>query len=1664
MADSLAMQDQSVKRARLGERVARLEEALNDYAPREADPDLFADFVRGLTPAFDLAFLQDREPATLLPLLEDLYAFVDRRAPEEILTRAADGGDAELGFVQSNMPDGPFIFDTVLLLLQSEGLDLRRQFHAILPIARDARSGGIAGIGGPGSHPESIVHVEVRRAGRTVEGLGENLRARLIRARAVVRDFKQMTALVEACRARFEAVLAHRPADQAALREGRRLLAWLLDEHFVFMGARYLPGPTPGVEPPAPFDAAGNGAAAPAGIGLLSPDLEGARPPDPLDEALAKAAAAAPFVRVRRTAEESVVHRAGKMTRVIVRWFDGTDGLAGGIVVLTGLFTFRATAAPAGTIPMLAAVLERLVRDAGAVQGSFKHRSLRNAFNSLPIEYLFMAEYTEIAAMVERVLAADAAHTTDVFIAHDQEQGYAILFVALPRANYSDDLRRELRERLAARFGASYTDSGLFLGAHDTAILYYYLTGPAGLVLPDSEELRQEILQQARPWSERLRAALEAFPTLADRPVLANELCDRYADAFPGVYRRGTSMERVLADIALLESLTTHNPVAADLFRDADDEKSGTCQLRLYELEPLALSHVLPILHNFGLEVQDQFATRVVPRGRRARDVDTFRITGVTGMPGAAADLAARKERLLAALMAVLTQRVEDGRLNPLVLRADLDWTEVDLLRAYIGYVRQLGTALSAERIQIVMTENALLVHDLCSLFRAKFDPDRDAASRAEAVEASRKGAQRHLDAIQDASAYKLLRMILNLVDASVRTNFFSREPGEQALAIKVDCALIEEMAAPRPFREVYVHHRTVSGVHIRGGPVARGGLRWSDRIDDFRTEVLGLMRTQMVKNVLIVPVGAKGGFVLRGTLPADPRERRAAADRAYERFVSALLDVTDNYAGGKVVPPERVHRYDGDDPYLVVAADKGTAHLSDTANRIALGRGFWLGDAFASGGSAGYDHKATAITARGAWVAVRRHFGEMGVDPEKDPVRVAGIGDMSGDVFGNGLLRSRTMRLVAAFDHRHVFIDPDPDPARSYAERERLFGLAGSSWGDYAAAALSKGAVVGARTAKSVALTPEARTLLGVRDEALPGHEVVRAILRLDVDLLWNGGIGTYVKAAAEDHRDAGDRANDDVRVDAEELRAKVVGEGGNLGFTQAARIAFAARGGRINTDAVDNSGGVDLSDHEVNLKLALAPLCASGVLATDARDRLLADLQGEICARVLDDNRSNTEMISLDERRSRRDLDRFDRAIRFVLGAEAAAAAALGAGAGGSGGGAGALPSPSSSSPPSSSSSSAAAAAAAVGAAVAVSGGGAGRERRGLGLPDATALKQRVAAKQGLYRPELAVLGAHTKMLVNGRLLAENQLGVDARSGGALTPYLRGYFPRSVTERFGAAVDAHPLARDIALTVVTNLVVDAAGSTFFSELVTSSGASFSEVAAAWLATGKLGPVRAVKDALGALDGAGGVPVEARYEALLGLEAALESAAGFVLAGRRRLVVAGRVEPETAATGLVTEVFHALPHAISLTATALALERRRTALAGLGLPQDLASQAALAQLLPEALHIAELCATLGQPADAVATRYFSLGERSGLLELSGRIDAAEAIGPHASAALRLIRLRLLHALGTLLVHPDLEGRLEEIRAAIVRYTGAVPTLAGLYLLDNRLSRLDTQA
>ncbi|MCW5893511.1 MAG: NAD-glutamate dehydrogenase [bacterium] len=1450
-------------------------------------------------------------------------------------TLADDGWDAPWSVLESAQPDRPFLVDTVVAALRAEGHTVLALLHPIVGARRDA-VGRLEALGPPvrDEHRESFLHLAIPRVAdpARLAHLADVVRARLADVRRVTDDFEAMQQrardVAEALE-RLGAERAHRRATEAS--EAADFLRWLVAGAFVFLGYREYVVTDAHV------------AVAPgSGLGLLR-DERRSRFAAPQPRAMLEARlAGVELVRVDATATPAPVHRRAPMEDVSILVVD-PSGRVSGLHRFLGLFTSKAQVEEAAHVPLLRRSLRLILAAEQVVAGGHDWKAIVGVFNAIPKGELFAATAAEIRADVRAVLDAAARRGLVVTVSARAGGRRLSVLASLP----ADDLEGRTPDRIAALVHACYGGAPLLehVRVGDDGMAHVHLAfAPARP--PDEAEraaLRDAIEALFGSWEEALREALVARVGAGEGVRLAAA----WAGAFTVDYRAGTGIARAVDDTLVLERVRAGAGPEIAL----DTEPDGGVALRLYVAgTPLVLSDMLPMLEHHGLRVLNE--DRVTVARPDGPPCYVHRLL-VTARDGGALDVAAVAERLRAAVLAVLAGRTRSGVLSRLVVEGGLDWRAVDVLRGYAGYVAQLGVGTRPE-VAEALAERAPVSAALWALVVARLRDGGDPAPARAAVLAA-------IDAVPVLRQDRLLRTVLAAVEATVRTNVFARGGDDDRVVLKLCTAELTFLPPPQPRVEIYVRDRTVEGLHLRAGLVARGGLRLSDRPEDFRQEALGLMRTQTVKNAVIVPTGAKGAFV--------PRDGAPAAD-AHRDFVAGLLDVTDDVADGQVVRPRGVRVLDGDDPYLVVAADKGTATFSDAANALATARGFWLGDAFASGGSHGYDHKALGITARGAWECVRTHFRGLGIDADTAPLAVVGIGDMGGDVFGNGLLRSPHLRLLAAFNHRHVFLDPDPDPARSFAERQRLF-RAGRGWDAYDPAVLSAGGMVVERAAKRVRLSPEARAMLELA-ETPSGEALVRAVLRMPADLLWNGGIGTYVRAADESDAAVGDPTNDAVRITAEALRVRVVAEGGNLGLTQRARVAFALAGGAVNTDAIDNSAGVDTSDHEVNLKICLQPVVASGAMPEGERHALLKAVQDDVARHVLAHNRRQSWLLTVEQARSRERLGDFrDHAAALAREADVAGVLEV--------------------------------------------------------LPDAAILRARRAAHPGLLRPELALLMAHTKIALQHALrdaaLLDDPIGV---------AWLADYFPAALRERAPEAVAGHRLRRELVAVELVNALVDYTGMTFVHRLRRDTGADAVAAVRAWAIAWVLADAATLVADLEAAP----LAVDEAVRGAVELEAALEGAAGWVLTYADPRASAAAVAAGLAAdvapvldalsqqlAGGEAEAFHRRRSGLELAGAGPQAARRLAGLAWLPAALDVAGAArdtglpvdeAAARYWALGAHV-DFAWLLGQvAATAEGDRWAARAARELALDLLGARRRLVYAAPAALAGPRLDALRSL--------------------------------------------------
>ena len=1355
-------------------------------------------FFRGVS-ELDLATRTDRD---LAGAALSLLALGRRRRPGRPLLRVFNPEPRRDGFASSHTviavvtDDMPFLVDSLGMVCAQSGLAVHLLAHPVFSVTRN-RAGGLTSVhlddAPAAARSESWQFIEVDRESdpRRLAALERRIRTTLGDVRRATRDWRPMRERALAIAAQLADGLPGVPARE--VRETQALLRWMADDHFTLLGYREYRlrrGRHFDRLEPLPD----------TGLGLLRGGRRRRERAVTLRGEIREFARAADPLIITKANSVSTVHRATYLDYVGVKTFGGAGKVTGERRFI-GLWTSSAYSHSPRDIPVLRHKVQRVFGHFGPVPSSHDSKAVAHVIETFPRDELFQASVADLARIVRGIVNLYERAQVRLFVRRDVFGRFQSCLIYVPRDRYNTQVRERIERLALEAFSGQAVESQVQLSESTLARVHLLVRTPPGARQRwDAAELERRIRETVRTWQDHLQDRLQE----AREESVARRLMQDWGQAFPAAYQEDTPPAAALADIACLEALAARpDGLHMHLYR-TEGERAQRVQLKLYRRDrPIPISDVLPTIENLGLRLISERPYEIESAAGRFW-IQDFELEHPRGIP---IEIASDGPRFKATFESVWHGHADNDGFNRLVLASDLDWREVTVLRSYARWFVQLGLPLSQAYMEEALASNAAAAGCLLRLFLARFDPRPERALARRNVMRERRRFVRLLARVSHSDDDRILRAFHAAIEATLRTNFFQAgEDGaaRQWLALKIDPRRVPETPLPRPMFEIFVHSPRFEGVHLRMGHVARGGLRWSDRREDFRTEILGLMKAQNVKNTVIVPVGAKGGFVPR-RLPTDRDEALREGTECYRGFVRALLDLTDNVVDGRVVPPPAVVRHDGDDAYLVVAADKGTATFSDTANAISADCGFWLGDAFASGGSAGYDHKQMGITARGAWESVRRHFRELGVDIQAQDFTVAGIGDMSGDVFGNGMLQSPHIRLLAAFNHQHIFLDPAPDATASHAERLRLFRLPRSGWDHYDPRLLSPGGGVHSRQRKSVTLSPQARAMLGLEAESLPPAEVIRAILRMPVDLLWNGGIGTYVRASDESDAAIGDRANEAVRVTGRELRCRVAGEGGNLGFSQPGRIEFAQNGGRINSDFIDNSGGVNCSDVEVNLKILLNPLVRAGRLTRLARNRLLARMTDEVAGLVLRNNYLQSLAISTLQTRAAERIAEVSHVIRALERS-------------------------------------------------------AGLDRTLESLPSDDELAERRRKGLGLTRPELAMLLSYSKIWLYDRLI-----GSDAPEDRWLGTELVRYFPQPVQKRFGPAIGRHQLRREIIATAITNSLVNRMGPVFAIRAIEDTGAGIASVARAYAIAREITRMRELWTEIEALDDH--VPAALQYD-----------------------------------------------------------------------------------------------------------------------------------------------------------------------------------------------------
>ncbi|MFZ9053968.1 MAG: NAD-glutamate dehydrogenase [Woeseiaceae bacterium] len=1479
--------------------------------------------------------LLGRSPAIMARIALAHLEFAATRRKDQVRlrlfnpTEAAHGYTSAFTFVEMVNDDMPFLVDSVTAAIHRHNLAVHITVHPVISVHRDAR-GRIQSIVSPGDQRgkrESLIRFAVERETdpQQLKLLEKDIRKVLNDVRVAVRDWHAMRDKMLEARDLLE---LGPPGVLAELRsETQEFLKWMAEDHFTYLGYReyrlakrgekVLLRPVPNT-----------------GLGLLSQDLNGGHPIE-LTREMRRLTRAKDWLILTKANSRSTVHRNAYLDYVGIKIYD-KDGKTIGERRFIGLYTSIAYSESPRNIPLLRHKVAKVLERAGINSSGHRAKALMHVIDTFPRDELFHSSIQDLTRTTIGILNLQDRQRVRFFLRRDTFRRFFSCLVFVPKDKYTTAVRRRIEDILKDEFDGTSVDSSVQISDLALARVHIVVHTTAGDRSHISiQRIEKHIADVVVTWSDRLRDQLNDVFGPDQGPILHRA----YRDVFPLGYQDDVSPHEACSDIKQIEWMLAEGiNRSVDLYTP-DGALPDELHFMIYSFgEPLALSDALPPLEEMGVAVYTEHPYELELHTGEAFWIQDFHLRHHNGSE---LKIEVVEERFEECFTQVFAGRAENDGLNRLILSARLDWRQISLLRCYTKYLLQLGMPFSQSYMEDVLVRHSALAGLLVQQFELQFDPAIGKSRRNRELDTLRPVVARSLAKAKNVDEDRILMAFAGAVNATLRSNYFLTGPdGEPkpCISIKLDSRQLREAPLPKPKFEIFVYSPEVEGVHLRGGDIARGGIRWSDRREDFRTEVLGLMKAQVVKNTIIVPTGAKGGFVPKRLPDGDSDAIMKVGIDCYRTFIGGLLDITDNVVNGKVVTPDGVVRRDGEDPYLVVAADKGTATFSDIANEISASYDFWLDDAFASGGSAGYDHKKMGITARGAWEAVKRHFREQGLDTQKDPFTVVGIGDMSGDVFGNGMLLSRKVKLVAAFNHRHIFIDPDPDMAASFKERQRLFKTPRSTWADYDDKLISKGGGVFSRQAKTIRLAAEARRLLDTESVSMQPDELIRAILTMPADLLWNGGIGTYVKASSESHIDVGDRANDSVRVDADELRFSVVGEGGNLGLTQRARIEYSLAGGRINTDFIDNSGGVDSSDREVNIKILLSDVVKTKGMSRKKRDELLASMTDDVAQLVLRNNYLQTQAISMSQVRS---VERIDLMARLIASLEKT----------------GLL------------------------------------DRELEFLPDETEIEDRRARKQGLTRPELAVVLSYAKIDLYDGLIA---------SGETLEDFLivdpQRYFPAVLRKRYSDLIPDHRLSRQILATLIANDLVNRMGPAFVRRVQYDTNAEIVTIARAYTIARQICGVGGLIKTIESLDNE--IPASAQMTMLFELSRTLRHACYWLIEQYGdELEIAPTVARMNAG---MTAVYN---RTTSVMSTAARQRHQKSAAyyMRLGASEALANKMSALLLTRAALDISELAVSHKRDVIETAGLYSAFNEHLGLfwlhvqaedLKVSGRWQA----------------------------------------------------------------------
>ncbi|MHC6527233.1 NAD-glutamate dehydrogenase [Vibrio proteolyticus] len=1462
--------------------------------------------------------LIERNESDLYGAVVSLWHHINDKKPDELSVRvfnptvSRQGWQSTHTIVEIVLPDSPFLVDSIKMALSRLDLVSHLMLHGPTQIERD-ETGDVTGINNGEGVFQSLFHVEVDRLSSKEEmaSLKQELLSILEDTALVVKDWRSMVDKLETVTGNLEKHKKEIPIEGDRFEETIKFLRWLGDHNFTFMGYKeYDLVSVDGVTELRPTKE--------KGLGLFQDDsrVRSVKLTEFSDSA--RLEAKKPYLLiVTKGNKQSRIHRPAYTDYIGIKKFD-KNGKVIGEHRFTGLYTSAVYNQSVESIPLIREKVERILKASGYREGSYSYKALHNIMENYPRDELLQAKEEELLEVGMGVVQMQDRDLLRLFVRKDPFGRFFSCMVYVTKDRYNTELRRQTQRILKNYFGCEQeVEFTTYFSESPLARTHYIVRVDNNNMDVDVKLIEQNLMEASSTWDDRLSDAIVAnFGESKGLP-----LSKEYLRAFPRSYKEDVMPGSAVADIERLEALSDDHKLGMLFYRPQEEASdSKAVRLKLYHRdEPIHLSDVMPMLENLGLRVIGESPYEVTKSNGQTYWILDFSMLHKSEKT---VDLREARDRFQQAFAAIWAGNLESDGFNRLVLGASLTGREISILRAYARYMRQVGFPFSQQYIEDTLNHYPDLAKGLVELFSKRFDPKTKGSQKGQADLIANITEQ--LDHVESLDDDRILRRYMEMITATLRTNYYQLDENKQPkpwLSLKMKPSEIPEIPQPVPAYEIFVYAPDIEGVHLRGGKVARGGLRWSDRQEDFRTEILGLVKAQQVKNTVIVPVGAKGGFVCKRQPSLTTRDEIfAEGQRCYKRFIRALLDVSDNIIEGEVIPPQSVVRHDEDDPYLVVAADKGTATFSDLANSVSAEYNFWLGDAFASGGSNGYDHKAMGITAKGGWESVKRHFREMGIDCQTTDFTAVGVGDMAGDVFGNGMLLSKHIRLQAAFNHMHIFIDPTPDAASSWKERDRLFKLPRSSWEDYDPKLISKGGGIFSRRAKSISLTPEIQKMLGTKKASVAPNDLIKMILKMKVDLLWNGGIGTYVKASTETHTDVGDRANDILRIDGRELRAKVVGEGGNLGMTQLGRIEYALTGGRVNTDFVDNVGGVDCSDNEVNIKIFLNGLVANGDLTIKQRNTILESMEDEVGEIVLEDAYCQSESISVTEQQG---VSTVKEQIRFIHTLEKA-----------------------------------------------------GQLDRALEyIPDDETLLEREKQGLALTRPELSVLVAYGKMVLKEQLVHD-----DIANDEYHAQQLINYFPTELRRNYSQHMQNHPLRAEIIATALANQMVNEMGCNFVTRLQEETGANVVDIANAYAASREIYGLDKVLQQIRELDNK--AEAQTQYDLMFYVRRTLRRLARWLLRNRTgKQSVKLLVELYQSDVNTITEKLDDM----LVESEVAEHNEMAQAWIEKGISAELANYVARLSSLYSVLDISTVSREKGKTVEQTAKLYFNLGDRLSL-------------------------------------------------------------------------------